>query len=325
VSGPARHKVERVLDLNLLRALDALLAEGSVTGAARRLGLSAPAMSRTLGRIRDTVGDDVLVRAGGGMVPTRWAQEAQPRVRRLLEEARGLLGTSEAVQLSALRRRFVLRSNEAMLGPLVGPLTAALHRHAPAATLCFLPEGNEDLAALREGQIDLDLGVMGDLGPEILTQTLFVNRFVAVVRRGHPLLRGKVTLPRLCELPHLSASRLGKERGPVDTALAQLGLTRAVATVVPSFLAALAVICETDYVATLPELVALWAERHLPVRSVAWPLQLPSAPVVQAWHPRVGVDPGHRLLREAVREVTTRLAATHWAPAQGSGRRASRR
>jgi DNA-binding transcriptional LysR family regulator len=292
------------MDLNLLVALDALLREGSVLGAARRMNLSPPAMSRTLGRIRLALGDEILVRAGRGMVPTPRALELQGRVRELIEDVRGVLRSDTAADPVALERNFTIRASDYVAGVFGVPLQVIAAREAPRITLRFEDQGKEDVSALREGRIDLDIGVLGDIGPEIRVQTLLRDRFVAVLREGHPLLKGRITARRFAAAAHISASRRGLNRGPIDDALATLGLSRRVRFVVPGFHAAMLTAAASDLVAAVPLAVAATAFRlGLKIRYVDLPFATPEVAIAQAWHPRFDKDSGHRWLRDAVRRA----------------------
>lgn len=291
------------VDLNLLVALDALLAEGSVAGAARRMNLSAPAMSRTLARIRHAIGDPVLVRAGRRLVPTPRAIELHGRVRAVVEDAQALLRPEGAADPSTLERIFTIRASDYAAGVFAAGLAAAAARQAPGVTLRFTDQGKEDVNDLREGRIDLDIGVLGgETGPEIRVQTLLQDRFVGVVREGHPLLRGAMTAERFAAATHISASRRGRSRGPIDDALERQGLSRRVALVMPSFYAALFTAASSDIVAALPlAVVGRAAALGLAVRSFELPVTVPTVTVVQSWHPRFDKDAGHRWLRQLVK------------------------
>jgi DNA-binding transcriptional LysR family regulator len=159
---------------------------------------------------------------------------------------------------------------------------------------------------LREGRIDLDIGVLGDIGPEVRVQTLLRDRFVAVVRAGHPLLKGRLTARRFALAAHVSASRRGRNRGPIDDALAAQGLSREVRFVVPGFHAAILVAATSDIVAAVPLAVAATAMRlGLRIRHRDLPVATPPIAIAQAWHPRFDKDAGHRWLRDAVRQALT--------------------
>jgi DNA-binding transcriptional LysR family regulator len=292
------------IDLNLLIALDALLTEGSVLGAAQRMNLSPPAMSRTLGRIRRAFGDEILVRAGREMVPTPRALELRGRVRGLIEDACAVMRPDSGADPAAMVRSFTIRASDYVAGVFGVPLQAIAAREAPQVTLCFADQGKEDVSALREGRIDLDIGVLGDIGPEIRVQTLLRDRFVAVLRRGHPLLKGRMTARRFAAAVHVSASRRGLNRGPIDDALAALSLSRQVRFVVPGFHAAMLTAAASDIVAAVPLAVAATAQRlGLQIRYVDLPIATPGVTITQAWHPRFDKDAGHRWLRDAVRRA----------------------
>jgi DNA-binding transcriptional LysR family regulator len=294
-------------DLNLLTALDALLAEGSVAGAARRLGLSASAMSRTLARLRAATGDPLLVRAGRGMVPTPHATELRERVRDLAQDARAVLRPAVAsLDLAELKRSFTIRCNDGFVEVFAAQLVAAVTAAAPHVRLHFAPKPDKDVRALREGLVDLEIGVLGKSGPEVRLQTLFRDHFVCAVREGHPLLRGKITAGRYAACGHLVASRRGHWSGPVDKALAALGLSRTVVAVVPSFRAALAVASVSDLVALVTGSFFDATQGHQArfgpalVRSFPLPVRTEPITVSQMWHPRLDADPAHRWLRGLV-------------------------
>jgi DNA-binding transcriptional LysR family regulator len=292
------------MDLNLLVALDALLSEGSVIGAARRMNLSPPAMSRTLGRIRNALGDEILVRAGREMVPTPRALELRNRVRGLIEDIGAVLRTEAGSDPASLVRNFTIRSSDYVTGVFGVPLQVIAAREAPQITLRFVDQGKEDVGALREGRIDLDIGVLGDIGPEIRVQTLLRDRFVAVARNGHPLLKGRMTARRFAAAVHVSASRRGLNRGPIDNALAAQGLSRQVRFVVSGFHTAMLTAAASDIVAAVPLAVATAAVRlGLKIRYFDLPIVTPEVAVAQAWHPRFDKDSGHIWLRDAVRRA----------------------
>jgi DNA-binding transcriptional LysR family regulator len=184
------------VDMNLLAALDVLLAEGSVTGAARRLGLSSSAMSRTLTRLRSATGDPLLVRAGRRLVPTPRAAELRDRVHELSRDVRAVLRPQIAhLDIAALEATFTIRASEGFVEFLSAPLVAAVIHAAPRIRLRFAPKPDKDAGPLREGLIDLEIGVLGASAPEIRTQLLFRDRFVGVARVGHPLLTGPGVTP----------------------------------------------------------------------------------------------------------------------------------
>ncbi|CAI0885779.1 Nodulation protein D 2 [Serratia proteamaculans] len=303
-------------DFNLLIALDALLSLGSVAGAARRLELSASAMSRTLSRLRAVTGDPLLVRAGRNMVLTPYAEEIRERTQNAVFEARAVLRPAVSeLSLATLERTFTLRANEGFVEAFGAVLIAAAAQAAPFVRLCFAPKPEKSSKHLREGLVDLEIGVLGEMGPEIRLQTLFRDRFVAVVRKGHPLeQQNEITAQQYAACGHVVASRRGLLTGPVDQALTELGLERRVAAVVPSFPAALAVAQASDLVALVPASFLI----HQPVgngdSATLYAFELPvktqGITVSQMWHPRLEADAAHRWLRQLVLSVVKQRFAT---------------
>ncbi|WP_030690546.1 LysR family transcriptional regulator [Streptomyces globisporus] len=291
------------LDLNLLLALDVLLEEQSVRGAARRLHLSEPATSRTLGRIRKALGDPILVRAGRAMVPTPYALSVRAEVGAVVERARALFAASGPTDLRAVARTFTVLgqdSHPALLGPA---LLARAAREAPQVRLRFLNESHIDAPALREGVADLEIGVIDTVHPEVHTEHVLDDRMLAVVRPGHPLLQGRLTRRRFAtDADHLVVSRRGRLQGPVDTALAEHGLRRRVVASVGTYPASLFVLRDTDLVGLISAGSRSLAEA-LGLVAFDVPLDLPPLPVGLAWHPRHDADPAHAWLRGCVRDL----------------------
>ncbi|MER9404328.1 LysR family transcriptional regulator [Mesorhizobium caraganae] len=288
-------------DLNLLFALDVLLAEGSVARAASRLRLSPSAMSRTLARLREATGDPLLVRAGRGLVPTPRAEELRQQAGRVVGDAEALLRPARLLDLAKLDRIFTLRTNEGFVEEFGPRLVARVQAEAPGVRLRFAPKADKDVASLRDAAIDLEIGVAGETGPEVRIQALFRDRFVGAVRAGHPLSEGVVTPERYAAGRHISVSRRGRERGPIDEALAQLGLQRTVVCMVSGFSAALAMARASDLIASIPERHTQGARAGM----VGFPLPVATVEVTisMLWHPRLDADPAQRWLRDCVREV----------------------
>jgi DNA-binding transcriptional LysR family regulator len=291
-------------DLNLLFTLEAVLTEGSVARAARRLRLSPSAMSRSLARLREATGDPLLVRAGRGLVPTPRAIDLRDRVRRLVEEAESVLRPAETLDLGRLARTFTVRTSDGFVENFGPRLVARIGEEAPGVRLRFVQKLDKESGPLRDGTVDLETGVVGKTtGPEVRTLTLFRDRFVGVVRKGHPLSRGRITPSRYARGKHVAVSRRGLERGAIDDALEPLGLEREVVTIVGGFATALALARASDLIASVPE-------RHTGnlregMHSFTLPIPVPEVTVSLLWHPRLDADPAHRWLRARVREVCT--------------------
>jgi DNA-binding transcriptional LysR family regulator len=290
------------VDLNLLTALDALLSEGSVSKAALRLGLSPSAMSRTLTRLRAATGDPLLVRAGRGLVPTPRATELRDRIHELARDVRMALSPQAGtLDVASLERTFTIRANEGFLGLFAASLVASVTEAAPHVRLRFAPKPDKDARPLREGHIDLEIGVLGVSAPELRAQCIFRDDFIGAVRAGHPLLTGPVSPERYAACRHVVASRRGAFTGPVDDALAELGLRRDIVAVVPGFPDAIRIARRSDLIALVPRsslggsdtLTEDLATFELPVRT-------PEIVISAMWHPRMDADPAHRWLRDTV-------------------------
>ena len=289
-------------DLNLLFTLDAVLSEGSVVGAAKRLRLSPSAMSRSLARLRKTTGDPLLVRAGRGLVPTPRAIELRERVARIVQAAQEVLLPAEVPDLSAVKRVFTLRTSQGFVENFGTQLIDAVAREAPGVILRFIEKETKESNALRDGTVDLETGVIGrSAGPEIRAQRLFTDRFVGVVRSGHPLSKGKVNLKRFTVARHIGISRRGSVRGPVDEALEEIGVERKVAVVVSGFATAIALARNTDLVAVVPERQT--ENLRTGMRSFELPVDINEITVSLLWHPRMDADPVHRWLRGVLLEI----------------------
>jgi DNA-binding transcriptional LysR family regulator len=291
------------VDLNLLVALDALLEENSVAAAAERLNLSAPAMSRTLARIRRATGDDILVRSGRSMMPTARALELRDEARELVRRASAVLTPARGLDLTGLERHFAVRGHDALLGALAPPLLARIPSVAPQVTVSLLGETDTDRPDLLRGHVDLELGSSVPERPEISHEVLATDRMVLALRRGHPMARRKMTLERLAELAHVTISRRGRVYGVLDEALAARGLKRRVLASLPTSAAALDVVAGSDAVVVVAERVCRPLAERLGVLTRAVPIDLPPVDVVMTWHHRHDRDPAHEWLRGQVREA----------------------
>jgi len=295
-------------DLNLLLALDVLLDAGSVALAARRLKLSPSAMSRTLARLRVAMGDPLLVRAGRKLVPTPRASELRERAGQLVQEARAVLSPAQAVNVAGLERTFTLRVGDGFVESFGPALIARVSQEAPLVRLCLLRREGRDSSALRDGSADLEVGVVGkQAGPEVRAQALFRDRFIGVVRAGHALSKGRVTVARYVRAKHVEASQhasANKEPGVIDRALGS-GYEREVGVVVGGFAAALALARHTDFVATVPERHT--GKLRTGMHSFRLPFATPAIAVSLMWHPRLDAEPAHRWLRQCVRDVCAKV------------------
>ena len=216
--------MESNLDLNLLRALDALLEERSVGRAAQRR-IAPPAVSRTLAKLRRILGDPVLVRAGRTMVPTPRALAMQGEVHSLVEQARALFTMPQAPDPASLSRVFSIQVGESMFSIIPSRLLARVRAEAPGVTLRFVGESHEDTQSLRAGGVDLEIGQVRRTEPETRIESLLTDHMVGIVRAGHALTKMRVTLRRFADASHIVNSRRGILSGPVDELLAEHGLS----------------------------------------------------------------------------------------------------
>lgn len=295
-------------DLALLVPLDALLQEVSVTRAARRLGLSTPAMSHALARMRVSLGDPLLVRAGRVMVLTPRAEALKAAVHAVVTAAQQVLTPEQPFAPATLRRGFTLLATDhvlQVLGPALDRIVAA---EAPHAALRFIPNTTDDAAVLRDGGADLAIGIYADLPPELRTRQLLTDRLVCAVREGHPRVGKRMTLDDFVRLQHVQIAPRGQPGGYLDDTLRAHGHTRHVARAVPYFLTALHLVAETDYVLTVAERLARSLAPRLGLRLLEPPIELRPYALNLMWHPRVDGDPAHRWLREALTRAS-RLSA----------------
>ena len=295
-------------DFNLLVMLDVLLAEGSVARAGRRLGLSPSAMSRALARLRKTTGDPLLVRAGRGLVPSPRAEELRERVAQLVQDCQVVLRPSQKLDPRQLVQTFTLRTSEGFVENFGPALITLMRNEAPGVRLRFMQKPNKDSAALRDGTVDLETGVVAAAtAPEIRSKALFRDRYVGLVRKGHPLGRGKMTVARYGAAGHISVSRQIREGGtseeerPVDEVLQRLGYKRQIVTLVGGFSTAVALARATDLVASVPERHT--GDLRKGMHTFALPFSTPQFTVSLLWHPRLDADPAHRWLRDSVQKA----------------------
>ena len=306
------------LDLNLLTTLDALLTEGSVMGAADRLHLSSPAVSRSLGRIRKLTGDDILVRTGRTMTPTPYALAVREQVSELVRQAGAVLTPSRELDLATLERTFTLQCHDALTTALAAPLLAAVAERAPGVRLRFLTETAVDTDDLRHGRVDLEIGAAAPELPEFRTETVGHDRLVVVLRTGHRHAES-LDLESYAAQSHLLVSRRGRLSDPVDDLLAAHGLHRRVVAALGTTASALRVASRSDCVLTVPEVVCRPLIEAFGLVTAPVPVELPPTPIVGNWHQRYDTDTGHAWLREQTRAALATILGTGHEAAVTSG------
>lgn len=290
-------------DLNLLIALDILLEEGSVAKAAERMHLSAPAMSRTLTRIRHAFHDPILVRAGRHLVPTARALELRGQLKPIVMQAIGLFELNRRIDLQALNRSFVLRANEVFVAAFEQAILQTFKACAPHTQLRFVAENDIDDDALREGRIELFIGAMQNFDPEIKWQRLFESYQIGLARKDHPIFDGPITIEGYTNFDHISISRRGRAKGPIDIELAELGLERRIPLVKHNFITGVFSILDSDLIMGCPDILLPIVLQHLPVKTFPIPLPLKPVTIIQAWHPRYDSDPAHQWFRQLIKQL----------------------
>jgi DNA-binding transcriptional LysR family regulator len=297
------------VDLNLIVALDALLRERSVTRAGEALGLSQPATSHALARLRELFDDELLVRRQHEMEPTALAESLIAPVRELLFGVEDLLWRERTFDPATADRELVIAMTDFVEATLVPAAMPALGLGS-RLRLRLRPLG-ADLPerALADGDIDLAIGTILAPPPAMRVSTLYHESFLAMVRHGHPCLDGEMTAERFAALDHVLITSPGDGPGIVDAALAARGLHRNVVLKTSHFLTVARLVASSDLVCTLPAAIARGScDLHETV-TFAPPVELPGFDVAMYWHPRRERDPAVRWLREQLRAAATQLRA----------------
>jgi DNA-binding transcriptional LysR family regulator len=302
-------------DLNLLVALDALLVEGNVTKAAARIGVTQSAASHALSRLRRLTGDELLVRGRDGMVPTMRAEAMRAPLRRSLDEITSTLSPPRPFDPRTARLRYFIGTSDYAELVLLPGVMARLGREAPGVELRELPVGQDPAAELATGKLDVVImpAQPDDDSQGVRGRKMFSDRFVCIVRSGHPLARTKaLTMSAFTAAAHALVSPWGLEGGYVDDALARLGLQRKVAIAVPHFLVAPHIVGSSDLLLTVPERVAHVVSGPLGLVVLSPPRQLELAgfTVSLLWHDRTHEDPARRWVREAILAEATARSRT---------------
>ncbi len=297
----------RSVNLNLLVAFDALIEERSVTRAARRVGVSQPALSASLHRLRELFGDPLFRRAAHGLEPTPRALELAAPVRqglRLLGEAL----SPPSFDPASARRGFVILASDYVEFVLLPPLLRQIAALAPGISLEVKPWGLHEIPPqLARGEADLLIGFYDQVPPQHSAKPLFEEEYAVIARRRHPKIKTRLTLARYLECGHVLVSEKSGSPGSVDRALAAQGKSRRVAARVSHFLLVPMLVARTDLVAALSRRVAEPFAAALKLRLFPPPLSLPKSRIGQAWHDQMTADPGHRWLREQIETVARRL------------------
>ncbi|MFC0512325.1 LysR family transcriptional regulator [Asaia spathodeae] len=294
----------RTLDLNLLRALDMLLEEGSVTRTAERLGVTQPAVSNMLTRLRDHFGDPLLVRTQRGMTPTTRALDLVSPLKRILCEISTLCQPDAFDPVSASFVVSVAATDYALQVVLL-PFIARLRHEAPGITVAVYPLHDCRLQEqLEKGQLDMALITPETCPPDMLSLTLFHEEYICAARKNHPDANGQMTLDQYCAADHIIVSYEGGQLcGATDRQLKALGRRRRVALSVPNFLALPELLLKTDLITMAPRRLLL-GRRDLALFPPPSPLTVPGFDKILAWHCRTDSDPRYRWVREQLRSMS---------------------
>lgn len=287
------------LDLNLLPVFEAVLAETSISRAAERLGLSQPAVSNALARLRQATGDRLFVRQGNAMVPTPYATELAAPLRQALAGIRAALGAGKEFDPATSQRRFAIYLTDLGEAYFLPRLLARLSRTAPGVHLHTLPMPTGAAEeSLRSGEVDLAIGNLPKLGAGFYIQRLFRDRYICLVRKGHPAIGQRITARQFAAASHAIVTPGGWGHGIIEQALVAHGLEHRIALRLQNFLVLANIVATSDLVAIVPHSVGSQLSRELDVRLLPLPISIPTFDIRQCWQERFHDDAGHRWLRQ---------------------------
>ena len=292
----------RNLDLNLLKAFDALMDEGSVTRAAQRLMLTQPAVSAMLTRLRDNFDDPLFVRSQRGMVPTERAIALAEPIKRVLADINLLLQPVHFDPLTA-QMTYTIAATDYALKAVIVPLMAELKKRAPGVRVAVINVNHDSIAQqMEQGAVDLALVTPQTTPEELHSRALYEEQYVCMMSAGHPVAAsGKITLEQFCSLEHILVSNKGSFWGPTDDALAAMKIKRHVGLSVNSFLVLPEILRITDMIAVVPRRLAC---RHDNLVIMDTPLEVKGFTKSMAWHERSHRDPSHQWIRALCLEVS---------------------
>lgn len=297
-------------DLNLLPIFLALMDERNVTRAARRLGMTQPALSNALNRLRDTLRDPLFIRERYGMKPTQMAEELAPVVRAALAGLDDAILGQQQFDPALATRQFTVAPNSYVEFVLMPVIAARLREQAPGLRLRLTPFGNDlvETGAI-SGTTEMVLGRIMDAPDNMVVQHLMDDGLACVVREDHPEIGDSISQEQYERMKHVNVLPPGRMRTGLFQALQQRGVKRDVAVSVTHFLAVPEMIAVTDYCATLPRLICERLRRDQRLKVLPAPVDLGSFPVELAWHVRYRSDPAHRWLRSLIGEVARQISA----------------
>ena len=289
------------LDLNLLRVFDALMTDRQVAAAARRLGLSAPAVSNALARLRRATGDALFTRTPGGMQPTAFAQGIAQAISASLATIEQSLQGHARFEPATSRRAFRIAMSDIGEVWFLPTLVAALRTAAPQVTLTTVRPGTLELKeAMAGGGVDLAIGWLPELGAGFHQRRLFTQHYVALMAAGHPLAKGRLTRERFLRARHVVVQAAGTGHERVAALLKRAGVAEPVALRLPHFVAVPHIVSESDLVVTVPQKMADRAAAAFGLVARELPFDWPTFEVNVFWHQRAHQEAGNRWLRETL-------------------------
>src|SRR4051812_42642474 len=294
----------RDVDLNLLRVFDAVLRERGVTPAAAGLGLTQPAVSNALSRLRTVFGDPLFVRTPTGMDATPFARGVAEPIRQALALLESALAHGPGFDPATATRAFRFYMSDLGQVEFLPPLVERVQKAAPGVRLEAVAADLEHIGdALGAGALDLGVGFLPALGPPVARRALFRDPYLCLMRAGHPAIQKKLTRKKFVEASHVLVTYRGGGHRVIEEALERAGVTRRIALRVPHFTVVPMVLERTDLILTLPARVARVYEKRGRFKSLPPPVPIPPAEVAGAWHERFEADPGNRWLRQQIIEL----------------------
>lgn len=297
-------------DLNLLPVFAVLMEERNVTRAAERLGITQPALSNALNRLREMLRDPLFIRERYGMQPTQKAEELAPVITAALASLDGVILGQQEFDPARAQQLITLAPNSYVEFVLVPALVAKLRERAPGIRLRFTPYGSDLVeTGVVSGMTAMALGRISDPPDNLVVQHLTDDGLACIVRADHPEVGAKITKRQYEQLKHVNVLPPGRLRAGLFQALQRTGLKREVVVSVTNFLAVPEVVAVTDYCATLPRLICRHLVRDTRLKVLPAPVDLGTFPMEMAWHTRYRNDPAHRWLRALVAETAQELTA----------------
>lgn len=292
-------------DLNLLGIFVQVMREKNLSNAGKRLGLSQPAMSHALGRLRRDFNDPLFVRIPGGVVPTPLALKLYPQIEKITEAARIVYYGEEEFNPNKIQARIALATTDYFEQWILPKLIPVLEESAPKLTVISRPLlGELPKVELEKGVYDLAIaGYFPEMTEGFLTQKLFEESFVCLTRRKHPRLKKGLTLDVYTDAAHVLITRQGDLLGIADQMLAKMKRKRHIAVAVSNFLSAGWLVVESDMILTCPSRLAHGLRKYLPLDLHEVPFKIPTFTIVQKWHERTDSDPLLKWFRRQLHAV----------------------